>query len=47
MTVYIDKDGLTVWKQKKCENNVELLSLETWDLLDGHMGKELGLLGTL
>jgi hypothetical protein len=47
MTVYIDKDGLKLWKQKKCENNVELLLFEAWNLLDGYMGKELSLLWTL
>ena len=47
MKVYKDKDGLKLWKQKKCENNVELLLFETWNLLDGYMGKELSLLWTL
>ena len=31
-----------VMKNKtNCENNVELLLLETWNLLDGYMEKEL------
>jgi hypothetical protein len=29
------------------ENNIELLLLETWNLLDGYMAKELSLLFTL
>jgi hypothetical protein len=29
-----------VMKNKtNCENNIELLLLETWNLLDGYMGK--------
>jgi hypothetical protein len=29
------------------ENNIELLLLETWNLIDGYMAKELCLLWTL
>ena len=28
-------------KDTNCENNVELLLLDTYNLLDGYMGKEL------
>ena len=28
-------------KNTNCENNVELLLLDTYNLLDGYMGKEL------
>ena len=48
MTVLIDKDGVKVIKIKtNCENNIELLWLEKWNLLDGYMAKELNLLRTL
>jgi hypothetical protein len=48
MTVYSDKDELMWWKNKAiCENNIELLLLETWHLLDGYMKKRLNLLWTL
>ena len=30
-----------------CKNKVELLLLETWNLLDGYLAKELSLLWTL
>ena len=30
-----------------CENSIELLLLETWNLLDGYMGKEISLIWTL
>jgi hypothetical protein len=37
-----------VMKNKtNCENNVELLLLETWNLLDGYMEKEQSLSWTL
>ena len=36
-----------VMKKKQSENDVELLLLETWNLLDGYMGKELSLVLTL
>jgi hypothetical protein len=48
MTVFVDKDGLKLWKIKQVsENNVEQLLLETWNLIDGYMGKELSLVSTL
>ena len=34
-------------KNTNCENNVYLLLLDTYNLLDGYMGKELCLLWTL
>ena len=34
-------------KKTNCENNVELLLLDIYNLLDGYMGKELCLLWTL
>jgi hypothetical protein len=30
-----------------CENSIELLLLETWNLLDGYMGKQMSLIWTL
>jgi hypothetical protein len=45
MTVLMDKYVLNLWKKKpNCENNLELILLETYNLLDGYMGKELCLL---
>ena len=45
MTVFMDKYVLNLWKKKtNCENNLELILLETYNLLDGYMGKELCLL---
>ena len=34
-------------KKPNCENNLELILLETYNLLDGYMGKEQCLLWTL
>ena len=42
MAVFMDKYMLNLWKKKtNCENNLELILLETYNLLDGYMGKEL------
>ena len=46
MTVFMDKYVLNLGK-KNCENNLELLLLETYNLLGGYMGKELCSLWTI
>ena len=43
--IYLRKRSVKLMKNKtNCENNVELLSLETRNLLHGHMTKEISFL---
>ena len=44
---YIQRWVKVMKDKTNIKNNVELLLLETWNLLDGYMAKELSLLWTL
>jgi hypothetical protein len=44
MTAFLQQRWVKVMKNKRnCDNNVELILLETWYLLDENMAKELNL----